>query len=94
MSSALARISAVSADAYDVELADGALAVCRVTDHDGIRLVRPEPDIFATGLADARTTANAVLHLRRTDSRSQLSRRAQARPGFPAATSRSAPPRP
>lgn len=63
MSSALARISAISADAYAVELDDSGptLAVCRVIDHDGIRLVRPEPDIFAMGLADARTTASAVL---------------------------------
>ena len=61
----LREIRALGGSRYEVtfEADDGTtrLVECRVFEHRGVTSVRPEPDVFMTGEANAREVTAAVL---------------------------------
>jgi hypothetical protein len=65
----LRETGSLGPDRYQVTLAgaDGGvrLVECRVIEHRGVWAVRPEPDVFMTGEADAREVTAAVLRFHR-----------------------------
>ena len=72
MTLTLRQTRALGPDRYALTLAgdDGGVRMveCRVIEHGGVSAVRPDPDVFMTGEADAREVTAAVLrfhHARR-----------------------------
>ena len=69
MTLSLREIHAVGPDRYEVTFVseDGTerRVAFRVAEHRGVPTVRPEPDVFMTGEADAREVAAAVLGFHR-----------------------------
>jgi len=65
----LREIRAVGPDRYEVtfDAEDGSerRVACRVFEHRGVTSVRPVPDVFMTGEADAREVTAAVLGFHR-----------------------------